>query len=101
MSWTEHEAGEATARDTEPIIEGYICASRIGAGNHETISIRFRTFLTPATPQAALSARFISAHDRTLPDKVTVPPLASTLMRLGSLYALRRNAFLVFFRAYE
>src|SRR6266540_7470447 len=61
-------------------LEGYICAGRIGDGSHETISIRFKTSFTPGAPQAARSASFTSAHDLTLPDKVTVPPLASTLI---------------------
>jgi hypothetical protein len=63
--------------------ESYICASRIGARSHETISIRFKTFFTSGAPHAALSACFVSVHDRTLPDKVTVSPLASTLNAVG------------------
>src|SRR5207302_3362798 len=50
------------------------------------------TLVTPGADQAARSASFFSAHDRTLPRSLTVLPSTSTVIRRASSSALRRRA---------
>src|ERR1700720_164696 len=54
--------------------------------------ISFLTLTTPGAAQAACSASRRSAQERTLPFRITSPPFASTVTRLASIAALRRNA---------
>jgi hypothetical protein len=58
--------------------------------------IRFSTFVTPGIVQATRSASCRSAQDRTAPERMTSPPRVSTVMRLASISALRRNASSIF-----
>jgi hypothetical protein len=53
--------------------------------------MRFSPFVTPGASQAARSASSRSAQDRTMPCRMTSPPLASTLIRFASSCALRFN----------
>ena len=52
--------------------------------------------MTPGAAQAARAASSFSAHERTVPRRVTLPPSTSTVIRLASISALRRNAFSIF-----
>jgi hypothetical protein len=52
----------------------------------------FSTTVIPGADHAARSAASLSAHDRTLPCNLTVPPFTSTLIRRASSSALRRSA---------
>src|ERR1700730_12772211 len=55
-------------------------------------SILFSTCVTPGARQAADSASSRSAHERTVPLRITLPPIASTEIRFASTTALRLNA---------
>jgi hypothetical protein len=57
--------------------------------------IRSSILVTPGAAQAARSASCRSAHDFTVPRRITSLPLASTVMRLASSSALRRKVLLV------
>src|SRR5712664_3155548 len=57
---------------------------------------RFSTWETPGAAQAARSASLLSAHERTLPRTVTLPPETSTVMRRASISALRLSASSIF-----
>jgi hypothetical protein len=66
--------------------EGYICAGRTAPEVTRRSQLDSKTFFSPGAPQAALSALFISAHDRTMADKVTACPAASfQYPQLGAL----------------
>jgi hypothetical protein len=54
------------------------------------------TDLVPGADQAALSASSFSAHERTLPYRLTLLPSTSTLIRRASSSALRRSASSIF-----
>ena len=56
------------------------------------IMIRLSTLATPGADQAARSASRRSAHERTVPLKMTSLPMVSTVIRLASISAARRNA---------
>lgn len=56
------------------------------------IVMRLSTLLTRGAAQVARSASSRSAHDLTVPRRMTSLPLASTVMRLASSSALRRKA---------
>src|SRR5260370_42556520 len=63
-----------------------------GEGRYASILMRLSTLLTPGALHAARSACSRSAHDRTVPLKVISLPFASTVLRLASISAARRNA---------
>src|SRR5258708_1355054 len=62
-----------------------------GECRYASILMRLSTLLAPGALQATLSACSRSAHDRTVPLKMILLPFASTVMRLASISAARRN----------
>ncbi len=76
----------------------------VGAAHFERKAVEFNphvgmtvrslsTLLTPGVLKAAAPASFLSPHDQTLPNNVTVPLSAVTLMFPESISAFRRGAF--------
>ena len=60
------------------------------------MAIRFSTAVTPGADQAARSASSLSAHERTVPLKITLLPCTSTVIRCASVCALRMSACSIF-----
>ena len=54
--------------------------------------IRLSTLATPGAAQAAFSASWRSAHELTVPLRITSLPLVSTVTWVASMSAARRNA---------
>src|SRR5258705_10068062 len=61
--------------------------------------IRFSTWVTPGADQATRSASSRSAHDRTVPFRITLLPWTSFWIRSASVAALRPCASATFFRS--
>src|ERR1700704_6273135 len=59
--------------------------------------IRFSTWVTPGADQATRSASSRSAHDRTVPFRITLLPWTSIWIRSASVAALRTSASSIFF----
>src|SRR6185436_20688535 len=63
-----------------------------GTSNSSLLS----TMVTPGACHAATSASSLSANERTVPRRITVPPTTSAVIFSASMAALRRKTSLIF-----
>src|SRR5258708_32149097 len=68
---------------------GLVTFSRVNARRHVPTVMRFSTLYTPGAAQASRAASSLSAQERTVPRRVTLPPSTSTATRRASISSRR------------